>query len=280
MPSEFSICEVATWSEFTAELNALSSETWIYRGQSRDWPLASLLERRLKDWEIDLGKGAGIERQLLREFRRRYRGIDQDDVRQDKLYAFALMQHHGAPTRLLDCTYSRFIAAHNAVKDGIQIDNGGNPVPHVVWCFRGSWLEEQVKKVVGPEKVNARNDDKRRNDDSFDELYLPCKRFVLHDNPLRLNERLSIQQGIFLCPASIETSFHSNLEEMDGVNCKDNMRVLKLKLNRQERIQFIEQLRRMNISSAALFPGLDGFCRSLGEHLVHFFDLAERGAGR
>jgi hypothetical protein len=32
-------------------------------------------------------------------------------------------------------------------------------------------------------------------------------------------------------------------------------------------------LKRMNLSSAALFPGLDGFARSLGEHLFHFDEL-------
>jgi hypothetical protein len=63
MTSEFSIREVTTWKGFTNEFNALDSETWVYRGQSRDWPLASSLERRLKEWEIDLKKGAGIEGQ-------------------------------------------------------------------------------------------------------------------------------------------------------------------------------------------------------------------------
>jgi FRG domain len=197
----------------------------------------------------------------------------------DKLYCLALMQHYGAPTRLLDCTYSPFIAAHNAVKDGLQIDKCEIPLPHVVWCFRSSWLDEQAKRVAGEEKVNARNDDQRRNDNTFNELYQPSWRFVLHDNPLRLNERLSIQQGIFLCPASIEISFRCNLSGMEDFNHENNVRILKLKLNREERIKFIEQLRRMNISSAALLPGLEGFCRSLGEHLVHFSNLAGSGAG-
>ena len=173
MRSEFSISEVAACDEFTDKLDALNSGAWVYRGQSRDWPLASSLERRLKEWEIDLEKGADIERQLVREFRRRYRGDDQDDVGADKLYCLALMQHHGAPTRLLDCTYSPFIAAHTAVKDGRQVDDKGKQLPHVVWCFRVGWLEDQVAKIVGPDKVRARNDDRQRNDTTFDQLYQP-----------------------------------------------------------------------------------------------------------
>jgi hypothetical protein len=55
------------------------------------------------------------------------------------------MQHHGAPTRLLDCTYSPFIAAQNAVKDGVQTDKDGNPLCHVVWCFRATEVIREGK---------------------------------------------------------------------------------------------------------------------------------------
>jgi hypothetical protein len=178
----------------------------------------------------------------------------------------------------LDCTYSPFVAAQFAVKDGQTIENDKR-TPHVIWCFRAEWLEHQAASKVGREKVEARN--KARNDSSFDELYQnkQDEKFILHDNPLRLNERLSIQQGIFLCPATVGSSFLSNVKSMEEWDSKNNICKIVLDLEPEKLIQFARKLRRMNISSAALFPGLDGFCRSLGEHLFHYDYLARTGAG-
>jgi hypothetical protein len=118
-------------------------------------------------------------------------------------------------------------------------------------------------------------------DSSFDQLYQNKldKKFVLHDNPLRLNQRLSIQQGIFLCPATVSSSFLSNLKAMNEWKSKNNVRKIVLDLKPKNLIEFARALRRMNIGSAALFPGLDGFSRSLGEHLFHYEELAKIGAG-
>jgi len=67
---------------------------------------------------------------------------------------------------------------------------------------------------------------------------------------------------------------------MNGWNLKNNIRKIVLNLETNNLIEFARTLRRMNISSAALFPGLDGFCRSLGEHLFHYKELAEMGTGK
>jgi hypothetical protein len=36
----------------------------------------------------------------------------------------------------------------------------------------------------------------------------------------------------------------------------------------------------MNLSSAALFPGLEGFAKSMGEHILHFRRLAQENVGK
>jgi hypothetical protein len=57
---------------------------------------------------------------------------------------------------------------------------------------------------------------------------------------------------------------------MSGYKSPSNIIKLKLELTRKTRVKFAQEFKLMNISSAALFPGLDGFSRSLGEHLFHF----------
>jgi FRG domain len=89
-------------------------DVWIFRGQAdAKWPLASSLERLdgLKPlWDS--------EEAMLRQFREKVH-IYSDFVK-DQLTtvdALSIMQHHGAPTRLLDWTYSPAVAAFFAAAD-------------------------------------------------------------------------------------------------------------------------------------------------------------------
>jgi len=83
--------------------------------------------------------------------------------------------------------------------------------------------------------------------------------FVKNENPLNLNERLTAQQGTFLCPADLSSTFVDNLKAMNDWDSKDNVRKLCLDLGQDEASTFAQSLKDMNISFAALFPGLDGF---------------------
>jgi hypothetical protein len=123
----------------------------------------------------------------------------------------------------------------------------------------------------------AKEHDKKRDRTTFYSLYMNCdeavRSFVHQENPVLLNERLTIQQGLFLCPGNAGQSFRENLQAMDGWTSEKYVYKLRLVLTDTERVEFARMLKRMNLSEAALFPGLDGFARSLGEHLFHFDEL-------
>ena len=93
---------------------------------------------------------------------------------------------------------------------------------------------------------------------------------VYPENPFQLSERLIIQQGLFLCPGNICVPFEENLTSLSGYESQENIVKLSFDLDRQSTRVFADQLRRMNIDSAALFPGLDGFSRSLGERVFQY----------
>ena len=254
---------ITSWTEFTEFTSSEDRKDWIFRGQSEDKPLATSLERRLLSWGIDLRHGPAIECVLLRDFSRRLRGEEYTRAKDNKLYCLALMQHHGAPTRLLDCTYSPFVAAQMAIKEGEKEKD------HVIWCFNPRWMDKHFKTLFGEEK--AREHDEERSDTTFTSVYMKAKSFVHQENPYLLNERLTIQQGIFLCPGNTGQPFLDNLHAMDEWNSGKNVYKLRLELTPAKRGEFARMLKRMNVSEAALFPGLDGFARSLGEHLLHYY---------
>lgn len=100
---------------------------------------------------------------------------------------------------------------------------------------------------------------------------------VTHDNRYFLNERLTAHQGAFLCPGDISRPFVINLKAMSGWRLGCNVRKLRLCFAPKERRETVRTLKRMNVSSSVLFPGLDGFARSLGEELFHYDEIFGRG---
>lgn len=263
---------VQDWSQFNDFVHSLPGE-WAYRGQTHDWPLRTSLERALVKWEA-LAEGPSVEQQIIRDFRRRYRGEAENRVSSDTLYCLALMQHHGAPTRLLDFTYSPFVAAKFALETGAR--------DGVVWCINTAWCHQNAVEVAG-EAVTARNIDSSRDDGSFLPMYMGNTgtglKFIMAENSMQLNERLIIQQGVFMCPRDVGAGFEENLEAMKDWNCRGNLIKMRFDLSRDEAAHFVVTLRRMNITSAVLFPGLDGFARSLGEMLPLYLDMARREIG-
>jgi hypothetical protein len=289
-------CEIIrSWDEYTDAVHKTTSlrpseaRTWLYRGQTENHPLTTSIERSLARWGIRLADATTIEFQTIREFRRRLRDPEHHRAQEDTLYCLALMQHHGAPTRLLDCTFSPFVAAAFAMENGIFRADGKTSEP-VVWCFRGQWLENEAAKITTDKRALAarRNKDARRNDQTFIPLYQiktsriaspPRWKFVKTENPLHLNERLTTQQGVFLCPADLGSSFENNLKAMDGWNSKDNVRKLLLRLDQKKANTFAQKLKEMNISFAALFPGLDGFAKSINQQICHYHELGQGHSG-
>ena len=87
---------------------------------------------------------------------------------------------------------------------------------------------------------------------------------VLPVEPFRLTERLTIQQGTFVCPGDVNQSLLENLRAMQ----LPEETLLKIVIPTSARHQALEELRLMNITRASLFPGLEGFAQSFRQLLV------------
>lgn len=238
----------------------LSNCTSIYRGhRCAAWLLETSLERACRRINDSLDDADKMEKALLREFRRRLHHYTVNVPNaEEPLRWLSLMQHHGAPTRLLDWTYSIYVASYFALEYATN--------DCVVWKIDKDWLKDEgfavfTKDSRGTSIFRQKGDESVEKQFKVDVVDRDPIAAVIQANPFQLDERLTIQKGVFLYPCDARLSFEANLKAMSGWN--DSSKVVKLKISSDERRTALKALHSMNISRATLFPGLDGFAQSL-----------------
>jgi hypothetical protein len=249
---------------------------WVFRGQAdSSWGLKSTLERALEYFEIDLSKKAsGVELGLLRKFKRHYHHYLESPIENDNsLEWLAIMQHYGTPTRLLDWTYSFYVALYFAMN---HVKENGSAS---VWALDTDWIGEVMNGYLGSleghgDAYAAWKDDKGiLEKDTFKKIFAPKQKppiaLIGVVSPLRLNKRLTIQQGTFLCPGDVTKTFEENLIALlTKRNPESKSHFIKLVIHSEQKNKILEHLQRMNMNDATLFPGLDGLARSLRTLMV------------
>jgi hypothetical protein len=188
----------------------------------------------------------------------------------------SLMQHHGAPTRLLDFTYSMYVALYFALECAKDGTNAAVFAVNADWALNRSYAKLKKAGKAGADKMKEPFFDGHEaivKGLFLDEPYVAAAWPI---NPFRLNERLRIQQGIFLVPGDISKSFTENIEALEGYDHPDS--VLKIIIPAAERPNALRGLFQMGISRTNLFPGLDGFAHSLNVFHPVAYDRYERVA--
>jgi hypothetical protein len=208
-------------------------------------PLFSALSRYLLTYRIHPRAWAEQEERILRIFKRKaVHFLPHVPSGDDDFQWLALMQDHGAPTRLLDFTWSPYVAAffalHNATGDAAIL--ACNP-----------FEIERVKKL-DLDKPNA-----------FRKYVLSeSKPFVCMGEPYAMNQRLIAQSGTFLVPAVLDKS----IEDILATYPNPKGTLIKFILPTDKiREKAMRELYKMNITQATLFPDLDGLARSLAYEL-------------
>jgi len=274
-------CHLSAWDQIVELAGKLgASGVWLFRGQEdAKWPLETRIIREARTYDVPLPMLRRCEVHMLRELKRighHYLpsppGMNQD------LEWLELIQHHSGATRLLDFTWSLYVACFFALEnargaaalwalnrfdiEGSRDMSGAGGGYGTDASGHGPSAREIVEEII-----------RKGTDDP--KVYIVT--------PFRLNDRMVAQQAVSLFPGSLERSFDQCLSYSFGgqhVNTHGEAQVVdfsdligrlggrahlavKLVIPHALQLDMMKQLTMMKITAATLFPDLDGFMRSL-----------------
>jgi len=232
-----------TWNENLR----LFRSSYAYRGCSdARADLSSGLDR--------LGGDSALERQLMRAFRKY---AAQDAVPHDTDWDWlALGQHHGLPTRLLDWTYSPYVALHFATQNTTKYDRDG-----VVWCIdytrAHERLPDELRTALGQEGAQVFTTELLAEaSPGLGDLEQYEDDFVLFVEPPSFDARIVNQYALF----SVVSRPTAHLDEWVAAHGELAKRVV---IPAELKWEVRDKLDQANVTERVLFPGLDGISRWL-----------------
>jgi hypothetical protein len=196
------------------------------------------------------GDAPSLEIYLLRNFRKY---AQRSDVAFDSVWHWlALGQHHGLPTRLLDWTYSPYVALHFATSNLDRYELDG-----VVWCVdyvrAQAELPDQLADVLEHEGANVFTPELlARAAPGLHELEALGRRpYTLFLEPPSLDDRIVNQYALFSLLSSPTATLDEWLESRPHLYRRI---VIPAELKWEVR----DKLDQANVTERVLFPGLDG----------------------
>ena len=226
-----------SWEEFNLWLNKQNEDSdLIFRGQKNSqWKLKTTFYRTgrydlLRYGNEDVHR---LNHYLVSLLNKSFNA--NDSVEHGALLNLA--QHHGFPTPLLDWTESPYIAAFFAFSELPKDEYEG--YVRLFTFNRGDWLADH----------NATND------------MLDAKKYFSPHTLLPLhNPRALPQQSV------VTSSNISDIESwFDSITPPHRKYLTKIDIPKSERAKVMRELMKMGITSASLFPGIEGTCKALKE---------------
>lgn len=278
---------VKTWEELRQHLGNIGHDAlWCFRGHTNSaWNLQPKLERAIITYQ---------EKELYEEFKRTAHLYTNNTFKvESKMEWLSLMQHYGAPTRLIDWTRSPYVAAFFAVND-LQVGESSAAVwainiTKIYQALRQSHEQDQHFRALFSRHYLRHH---TLLDDDFKGIFLSewyqedfkFPSIVLPIAPYFTHPRLTTQQSIYLAQTRLfrdDTVSQISFEEALISTVKeafDHSWIRKYVIPSALRPTMLRELNTMNINDATLFPDLDGFARYLAKKVSVLLDeIREKG---
>jgi hypothetical protein len=261
MPAQVQL--VKSVEEFITTISALR-EQWFHgepllpwcRGQERaEWELVPKLYRGAPD-DLDL------EYEIREEFATRAPALSDytkpsEDPVLNNWESYFVMQHYGAPTRLIDWTEASLIALYFAVRS-----NSGT-FDAAVWALDAWWLNKTIintDEVIPPADPGTLPVDRDKVAPWLPERFKASNRLpllpvaVLPTHTLR---RISAQRSCF----TIHGTEHNGFSRIGGR--KKPTRLIKIVIPSWETRQIRRSLEACGIDETTIFPDLEALARAV-----------------
>jgi hypothetical protein len=242
---------ISSWREFDAAVAQASSEgprrgrahsSLVFRGLARSSYSNRHSLARLGDDYHEL------ERHLIRNFRKYAHRERPGSTLWDWL---SLAQHHGLPTRLLDWTFSPFVAAHFATATSPDQDA-------IVWAVdcaaAHELLPSKIRRSLEAEGATVFTTELLAEHaatlEQLDRLSNEAP-FVLFFEPPSLDDRIVNQSAVLSTLSNAEASMDDWLEQHSEL-CH------AWRIGREAKAEIRERLDQGNVTERVLMPGLDG----------------------
>lgn len=196
------------------------------------------------------GPYADLERHLLRDFRKYAR---QQTIPADSLWLWlALAQHHGLPTRLLDWTFSPYVAMHFASEDGALVNHDG-AIWRVDRAQTVALLPPLLQEIVADEDTGVFTAEMlTRAATTLHEFdALSPTPFVTFFEPPSLDDRIVNQFALF----SLISNPCVHLDHWFAAHPGTAERII---IPASLKWEVRDKLDQANITERVLYPGLDG----------------------
>ncbi len=247
---------IDNWEKLTQQAKRLTSvaDLVLFRGQPRtDQDLRPSITREAVKFKLSAEHVIAIEQVMMTQFQQvahLYFPASVLPKTAGTVDWWTLMQHHRAPTRLLDWTHSPYVATYFACIDDWDHDG-------VVWWVDGVALEAEMKNQYddsewGPMLTNPEAPQR------------------IHTMRGTATERILAQRGVFTVCTQVLADHADAIEGALKSSAQATGRSLfgRWIIPAEERRSILEQLRAANITAASLFPGADGLGLSLKEMLM------------
>jgi len=238
------LCEKLYMDSWNSRISRFRTD-YAFRGLSNK-------EYRLENsFMRNCGNKADLEYHLLRNFKK-YAQIGDQKQMASIWRLMTIAQHYGLPTRLLDWTYSPFIAVHFATCDVEQYDRDG-----VIWMVDyvsiNKTLPEPLCTIRDQEKANAFTIEMLdRSMDSLNEFaQLAPEDLVIFFEPPSLDSRIINQFAFFSVMSDPVISMDDWLKNKPEL-------YKRIIIPAELKWEIRDKLDQANITERILFPGLDG----------------------